>query len=116
MPSIDEITAPLMVQWSDGHKQLIAAAFPHARGLLYFDPFWHQSTPQKAAHVIEGELTGEGPWRIENAVIRVLGCQGADPELQSVFSEWQQYLQTRSDEYPPREQIREIARKLGAAI
>lgn len=116
MPSIDEITAPLMIQWTDGHKQLIAAAFPHAKGLLYLDPFWHQSTPAKAAHLIKGELRGEGPWRIDNAVIRVLGCQGTDPELQTAFSEWQHYLHTRSEEYPPREQIKGIARKLGALV
>jgi hypothetical protein len=114
--AIETVTAPLVVRFADGTKRLVAAAFPHPRGLIYLDTYWHRSTPDRAAHLIEGELRGEGPWRVGDAVVRVLGCQGTDPELQHEFAAWQHYLQTHPDEYPPRAQILEIARRLGASI
>jgi len=48
--------------------------------------------------------------------VRVLGCQGTDPELQQPFADWQHYLQTHPEAYPPRPQILEIARRLGAEV
>ncbi len=116
MAGIETVTAPLMVRFADGSKRLIAAAFLHPRGLIFLDLYWHLSTPQRAAHLIEGEVRGEGPWRVGDALVRVLGCQGTDPELQQAFAEWQQYLQTHTDQYPPRAQIRAIARRLGASV
>jgi len=116
MAGIETVTAPLVVRFADGTKRLIAAAFPHPRGLIYLDLYWHRSTPQQAAHLIEGELCGAGPWRVGESLVRVLGCQGTDPELQQAFADWQHYLQTHADEYPPREQIRAIARRLGASV
>lgn len=114
MATIDSVTAPLVLRHPDGRKQLIAAAFPHPAGLLYLDLYWHLSTPREAAHLIRGHLTGEGPWRVGDARLRVLGCHNTDPHLQNDFTAWQQYLLENSDRYPPRAQIVELARKLGA--
>ena len=114
MPAIDQVTAPLVLRHPDGREQLVAACFPHPRGLLYFDLHWHRSTPQQAAHLILGELRGDGPWRVGDARLRVLGCQHTDPHLQDDWLAWQQYLQSNPDAYPPRAQIVEIARRLGA--
>lgn len=105
----------MAILFDDGSKKLAAACFQHQQGLLYLDTFWHIKKPDEAAHVIKGELKGEGPWRINNATIRVLGCQHTDPELQSEYQNWQAYLQETST-YPPREQIAEIAERLGAVF
>lgn len=114
MVAIDRVSAPLVIRHADGSEQLVAACFPHPAGLLYLDPYWHLSTPERAAHLIRGELTGEGPWKVGGAVIRVLGCHNTDPELQQPFLAWQDYLREHPDDYPPAEQIRSIARRLGA--
>lgn len=114
MATIDSVTAPLVLRHPDGHEQLVAAAFPHPAGLLYLDLYWHRSTPREAAHLIRGELTGDGPWRIGDARLRVLGCHNTDPQLQTDFTNWQQYLLENNDRYPPRAQIIELVRRLGA--
>jgi hypothetical protein len=114
MPRIDNVTAPLVLRQADGSEQLVAAAFPHPLGLLYLDLYWHLSTPDQAAHVVRGELSGDGPWRVGDVRLRVLGCHNTDPHLQNDFTRWQQYLQDHAEAYPPRPQIREIATRLGA--
>jgi len=114
VPAVETVTAPLVLRHSDGEEQLIAAGFRHPLGLLYFDLYWHLSTPEGAAHLIRGDLRGEGPWRIGDSRLRVLGCHNTDPHLQDDFVAWQQYLQSHAQSYPPREQIIELARRLGA--
>ena len=114
MAAIDSVAAPLVLRHPDGREQLIAACFPHPAGLLYFDLYWHLSTPREAAHLIRGELRGEGPWRVGDARLRVLGCHNTDPQLQGAFAAWQRYLQANAGAYPPRAQILEIARRMGA--
>ncbi|MDJ0741107.1 MAG: hypothetical protein QNJ91_15435 [Gammaproteobacteria bacterium] len=114
MPTIDSVTAPLVLRHADGREQLVAACFTHPTGLLYLDLYWHRSTPERAAHLIRGTIAGNGPWRVGDARLRVLGCQHTDPHLQQAFADWQGYLQANADRYPPRAQIVEIARRLGA--
>lgn len=111
---IDQLSAPLVLRNGNGDEKVIACAFTHPRGLLYLDLFWHQSTPDKAAHLLEGELRGDGPWRIGEHRLRVLGCHNTDPHLADQFAAWNQYLQQHSEDYPPRAQIIEIAQRLGA--
>jgi len=114
MPAPDEMTAPLVLRAPDGSEKVIAAAFTHPQGLLCLDLFWHQSTPDKAAHLVKGTISGEGPWRVGEHRLRVLGCHNTDPHLADQFSTWNDYLANHGDEYPPRAQIIEIAMKLGA--
>ncbi len=116
MPAIESVTAPLVIRHGDGREQVVAACFPHPAGLLYLDLFWHQHGPAEAAHLLPGELRGDGPWRVGAAVIRVLGCHHTDPHLQDQFLPWQDYLQTGGDHYPPRRQLLDIARRLGATV
>ena len=115
MPAIDSVTTPLVLRHPDGREELIAAAFPHPRGLLYLDLYWHRSTPRQAAHLVEGELRGEGPWRVGEHRLRTLGCHNTDPHLQDDLNAWQRYLLDHAKEYPPPAQIREIVRRLGAS-
>jgi hypothetical protein len=114
MPVIDSVTAPLVLREPDGGERLIAAAFTHPAGLLYLDLYWHLSVPDRAAHLVRGEISGSGPWRVGDFRLRALGCQRTDPHLQQAFTAWQYYLQSHADAYPPRRQIVDIARRLGA--
>lgn len=117
MADLFTVTAPLALRCPDGAHKVVAACFPHPRGLLYLDTFWHLSTPDQAAHLIPGELTGEGPWKIGGCVIAVLGCHNTDPDLAEPFARWNAYLESRGEsEYPPDAQIRDIARRLGATV
>lgn len=116
MAIIQDVTAPLVIRFGDGSEKVVAHCFPHPRGLLYLDLFWHQGTPDEAAHLLGGELRGEGPWKVGDAVIRVLGCHNTDPHLQQPFLTWQEYLGNHAHEYPPRGQILDIARKFGASV
>ena len=116
MPKIEEVTVPLVIHFPEGDPKVVAACFPHPKGVIYLDTFWHLSTPSQAAHLIHGKLKGEGPWRVGQHTIRVLGCHGSDPELQHEFTAWNQYLQSEEASYPNREQLFSIARKLGATI
>lgn len=114
MAAIEDVTAPLVIRFGDGTERVVAHCFPHPSGLLYLDLFWHQGTPDSAAHLLRGQLLGEGPWRIGDAVVRVLGCHHTDPQLQAQYLPWKEYLEQHGDEYPPPPQVREIARRLGA--
>ena len=117
MADLFGVTAPLALRLPDGTRKVMAACFPHPRGLLYLDTFWHLASPQEAAHLIVGEVTGEGPWKVGGCVITVLGCQGTDPELALPYVRWRDYLeQAGPEDYPPQAQIRDIARRLGAAV
>jgi hypothetical protein len=115
MATIDALTTPLVLRHPDGREQLIAACFRHPLGLLYFDLYWHQSTPRESAHLIRGVVHGDGPWRIGDKRLRTLGCRNTDPHLQDDFSAWQQHIDAHPGAYPARQQIIEIARRLGAS-
>lgn len=114
MASVDMVTTPLVLRHPDGREQLIAAAFTHPAGLLYLDLYWHRATPQEAAHLLRGTINGDGPWRIGDHRLRTLGCQHTDPHLHGDHMAWQRHLDENAAEYPPRAQIVDVARRLGA--
>lgn len=116
MARIEDVTAPLVIRFADGTEKVVAHCFPHRLGVLYLDPFWHQRSPDEGAHLIRGEVTGNGPWKVGGAVIRVLGCHNTDPHLQDQYLPWREYLERHGDRYPPAAQVREIARRLGAVL
>jgi hypothetical protein len=93
---------------------VIARHFPHPRGMLYFDLFWHRREPEQGIHLITGEISGEGPWKIGEFVINVLGCHGTDAELAMEFDNWRNYLLHAADDYPPEDEIVAIAARHGA--
>jgi len=46
-----------------------------------------------------------------------MGCQGTHPQLQDPYAAWRDYLLEHGEsEYPPLEQIRDIALRLGALV
>lgn len=117
MAELFSVTAPLMIRFPDGRKYVMAERFPHPEGLLFFDMFWHRYMPaSRAMHLVTGAIRGDGPWRVGDAVVTVLGCHGTDPEMASAYSEWQAFLETGAPGYPSPEAIRELAISRGAVL
>ncbi|HYA37207.1 MAG TPA: hypothetical protein VEI74_02885 [Candidatus Methylomirabilis sp.] len=94
----------------------MAECSAHPRGLLHFDLYWHLDDPERTPHVVAGPITGAGPWRVGNAVVQVLGCQGIDHVLASTYEDWRHNLERNPDGYPPRPPILAIARRYGTSI
>jgi len=116
MADLFSMTTPLMIRSPDGKQAVIAEIFPHPEGLVYFELYWHLGQPEETIHLLEGTISGEGPWKIGESVINVLGCHGTDAELAMTHQQWQTYLQTAADDYPPSALIGAIARRMGAIL
>jgi hypothetical protein len=110
------LTAPLAVRFPNGTKHIMAEYFPHPEGILYFEPFWHQDSTEQRIHLLKGELKGDGPWKIGDGVIAVIGCQGTDPELALELAQWQDHLMMTGNEYLPHADILTAAREHGAGV
>lgn len=119
MADLFTLKAPLAIRRPDGTRHVMAECFPLAQGpgLVYFELYWHLQRPAALAiHRIDGDISGEGPWKIAGNVISVLGCHGTDPELAASFADWQFYLQQGAPDYPEREAILVLAREQGARV
>lgn len=117
MADLFSVTAPLFVRLPDGSRHIIAERFPlrDGPGLVYFELYWHLQRPAALAiHRLDGEIRGDGPWKVGAAVIGVLGCQGTDPELAAAFAEWQDYLREGAPGYPTATAIQALAHVHGA--
>ncbi len=115
MADLFTMKAPLMIRFASGEASVMAEYFRHPQGLLYFDLFWNLQT-DSAIHLVKGEYKGEGPWKVGDAVISVLGCHGCDADLATQFSEWQSYRQMCADEYPEPLEIERLAVAHGALL
>jgi len=115
MADLFSMKSPLMIRFADGEVRVMAEYFKHPEGLLFLDVFWN-TNPDAFIHLVKGEYRGEGPWKVGDAVVSVLGCHGCDADLASQFADWQTYLQMCGDEYPARRVIEEKARAKGAVI
>jgi hypothetical protein len=116
MADLFTVTAPLLIRHPDGRQHVAAELFPHPHGIVYFELFWNLRDPEQTVHRIEGLLKGDGPWKVGNTVIRVLGCHGTDGALARQFDEWRMYRSEHDDTYPARAFIEAIARRLGAVV
>ena len=114
MANLFAMKSPLVIRFPDGRKYIMAEYFRHPEGLLYFDLYWHQYEDGRGVHLVEGEYKGDGPWKVGDCVINVLGCHGSDPELASLFAEWQTLMQMSPEAYPSEDEIRAIAVSRGA--
>ncbi len=112
MADLFTVTAPLKIRLPDGRQQVIAEIFKHPRGLLYFELHWHEDRENRI-HLVEGELKGEGPWKIAGNIIYVLGCQHTDAEMAYEYAEWQTWHQQHPEAYPDRKMISRIASSYG---
>lgn len=122
MADLFSMKSPLMIRCPGGESHVMAEYFRHPQGLLYFDLFWTDYLDQDNAlqklqpvvHLVQGEYSGEGPWKVGDAVISVLGCHGCDARLASEFASWQSFLKMAADSYPEAEKIHRIAQYFGA--
>lgn len=90
--------------------------YPHNEGLLYLRPFWEQQPQGQQATVLKGELKGQGPWKIADAVISLVGCQGTDAELAQQLADWEFHLQNVGQNHYNVDDIRCLAKEYGALI
>ncbi|RMG28297.1 MAG: hypothetical protein D6721_08800 [Gammaproteobacteria bacterium] len=119
MADLFSVTAPLQVRLPDGTRHILAERFPlkGQAGLVYFEVFWHFRVPAASAiHRIEGEIRGEGPWKVGEAVFTLVGCQGTDPEMATLLAEWRDYLAQGAPGYPDRDRLLRLAEAAGAEV
>lgn len=116
MANLFNVTAPLLIRLPTGDLHVMAKHFPHLRGLMCFDLYWHLGNPHLGVHVVKGIIKGDGPWKIGDAVVRVLGCHGTDGAQARRFDEWRDYLTENPQNYPARAEIEDIARRHGAYV
>jgi len=113
MADLYSVTAPLLIRYRDGRREVMVERLPHPQGLLYFRPFWDEPGAERGICLVEGEVSGDGPWKIGDAVITVLGCHGTDPEQAGRFADWQLHREQQGDAYPDRDGLLAIARAAG---
>lgn len=116
MADLFSVTAPLLIRYPDGGKKIMLERFPHPDGLLFFELNWERMDNQRGVHLVSGEVKGEGPWKVGDCVVTVLGCQGTDPEMAGLFSHWQMEVEQGLAGYPSRDEIRRFADAHGAMI
>lgn len=113
MADLFSVTAPLMIKQSSGSEYVMAEIYPHPEGLVFFELFWlERGTP--AVHVVKGDIEGEGPWKVGDAIVRVLSC--GDTDLSMQWNLWQQEATMLPNEYHDEEGKLTLAREHGASI
>jgi hypothetical protein len=113
MADIFSVTAPLKIRLPNGDQKVVAELFRHPQGLLYFELFWHEDREARI-HLIKGELKGQGPWKIGDHILYVLGCRGTDADLANEYAEWQVWYQQNPGAYPDKKMINRLASSYGA--
>ena len=105
MTDLFTVTAPLVIRFKDGRKQIMISTSAYREGLVFLAPFWHEQNEEDQLRYLAGPIKGEGPWKVGDAVVTVLGCHGTDAELANQFAEWQSYLQQYPAQQPDEETI-----------
>lgn len=105
MADLFSVTAPLAIRYRDGSKEVMVKRLPYDDGLLYLPTFWTEKKFEDALRFVAGPIRGEGPWKVGEAVVTVLGCHGTDAELASDFSCWQGSIIRADDTFPTNEEI-----------
>jgi hypothetical protein len=107
------VTAPLLIRYPDGRREVMVECLAHPAGLVYFRPFWDRLGPGQGIRRVEGEVRGDGPWKVGDAVVTVLGCHGTDPAEAAEFAQWRVYREQLADGYPDADGLRHMARSAG---
>ena len=113
MADLFSLTSPLLIRYPDNTRQVMIACFQHTEGVLYFRPYWDQLPGTEGIGLARGAVKGEGPWKVGDAVVTLLGCQGAHPEQAAEFADWKFYLEQHGEPYPAHEQLRAVAIGMG---
>jgi hypothetical protein len=116
MADLFSVTAPLTIRCPSGSPKVMLERFRHPDGLLFFELYWERLDGTRRVHLIEGEVRGEGPWKVGDCVVTVLGCHGGQPEMAGDFAQWQMEIEQGLAAYPPRAEIVRLARERGALV
>jgi hypothetical protein len=101
MADLFSVTAPLRIQINKQQLFVIAECYPHPEGLVYLDLYWNEAladNDDSCIHLIKAELKGDGPWKIADNVIHVLGCHGTNAQLASEYASWIEHSQVTNFE------------------
>ncbi len=115
MADLFSVTAPLRILVNKKKLFVIAECYPHPNGLVYLDLFWNETiinNGDSRIHLIEAALEGNGPWKIADNVIHVLGCHGTNAQLASEYANWIDYCQITNLD-PARILLNEKLQQLG---
>ena len=102
-----------MIKLPSGAEYVMAEKYPHPEGLVFFEIYWLE-TDKPAVHVIKGDIKGEGPWKVGDAIVRVLSC--GDTELSMQWNHWQQEVLAFPGKYHDEDARVDLARQYGASI
>jgi len=117
MADLFSVTAPLAIRFRDsGEKQIMIERIPYNDGLVFLPVFWTDTGVADALRYVPGPIEGEGPWKVGNAVVTVLGCHGTDAELAGDFSCWQTRLLQLGEAYPKKADIETQMRVHAATV
>ena len=111
MADLFSVTAPLLIRYRDGSAHVMVHRFRHPQGLVYFRPFWERLPPAEGIVLAAGEIRGDGPWKVGDAVVTLLGCHGSHPEYAAEYADWQSHLAQCREDYPENDQLAELARE-----
>ena len=113
MADLFTITSPLLIRYPDNTRHIMIACFQHPEGVLYFRPFWNHLPATEGIVLATGAVKGEGPWKVGDAVVTLLGCQGSHPEQAAEYADWQFFLEQRGETLPTRDELRAAAIEKG---
>ena len=112
MADLFTLTVPLLIRYPDATRHVMLGCFRHPEGLVYVRPFWELLPAGEGIRLVSGTIRGEGPWKVGDAVVTVLGCQGTNPEQAAEFADWKFHLEQRGEDYPTRDELQAIANAL----
>ncbi len=104
---------PLLIRYSDDMRHVMVGCFRHPDGIVYVRPFWDELPDGEGVYVVNGDIKGEGPWKVGDAVVTVLGCQGTNPEEAGELADWKFQIEQRGECYPTRDELEAIVRGRG---
>jgi hypothetical protein len=111
MADLFSVTAPLLIRYLDGTAHVMVHRLRHPQGLVYFRSFWDRMPPAEGILLVAGDIHGDGPWKVGDAVVTLLGCHGSHPEHAAEYADWQLHMAECGDDYPRSEQLVALARK-----
>ena len=106
--------SPLYIKYPNTEVRVIENLFEHPQGVLYFELFWEKD-PQHSIHLIKGNITGDGPWKVGECSFHILGCNHTHPQMCEMHSFWQQQRLQDPAQFRSAEVV-EIALKKGAIV
>ncbi|WP_201340858.1 hypothetical protein [Abyssogena phaseoliformis symbiont] len=91
MNKLFTMCSPLYIKYPNGETRVIEALFEYLKGVLYFE-FFLEKDLTYSINIIKGEVMGEGPWKVGQCSLHVLGCNHTHPQLCEMHAFWQQEL------------------------